>query len=109
MRRKHILIFGKEEILMSGLLRRLQDQETLSVDHFTTKNVKKMVAEIKSKMPDVILVDDSLTSLIYEIFYQLPKNHFYHLIVVNSKENKIQIFITQNIEIETITDFIEVL
>lgn len=109
MQRKHILIIGKEEILISGLLHRLQDQQTLLVDHFTTKNIPQMIAVIKAKEPDVILVDDSLTSLIYEIFIQLPNNHPYHLIVVNSKENKIQIFFTHNIEIQTISDFIDVL
>jgi len=109
MHKKHILIMGNEEILISGLLHRLQKQKKLIVDQFTTKNINKIIAEIKRTEPDVILMDDSLTSRIYEIFFQLPEDHIYHLVIINSKENKIQILITQKVEIHTIADFIDVL
>lgn len=109
MQYKRILILGKEKLLISGLLTHLQDQGKLWVYQFGRNDTGEIISEINKVKPDAILMDDSYTSEITEIFFNLPDDQKLHLIIINSKESTIQIFDTQKIEIHTMADFINVL
>jgi hypothetical protein len=100
---------GKEKLLISGLLTHLQDQGKLKVYQFNGNEIEDIISEINKVKPDAILMDDSFTSEIVEIFFHIPDDQKFHLIIINSKENKIQIFDTQKIEIHTMEDFINAL
>jgi hypothetical protein len=106
---KRILILGKEALLFSGLLPHLQRQGELLIHKFDGLRIDDIVAEIKKIKPHAILMDDSFNSLIIDVFIKLPDDQKYHLIIINSKENTIQILDAQKVEISSIEDFINVL
>lgn len=109
MQSKQILIVGKEDLLNFGLLTHLQDQGKLIVHKISSNDIGEVLNQIIKLKPDAILLDDSATTDIVEIFFQLPDDQNLHLVIINSKENKIQIFDTKKIEIHSMEDFINVL
>jgi len=109
MRPKKILIVGKEELLISGLLTHLQNLEKIQVYQYSKKKVDGILAEIRKVEPDAILMDDSFTSIIGDIFSHFPDDQCFHFVIINTKENKLQILDTKRIEIHTMVDIINVL
>ena len=109
MHSKRILIVDGGELLIGGLLNNLQDQGKAQVFQINGKDIGKIRTEIQHVVPDVILLDDSYISDLPEIIFQLPENQKFHLIIIYTKENKLQIIDTQYIQIQTIADFINVL
>ena len=109
MHSKRILIVGNGELLIAGLLPNLQDQGMVQVFQINGNDTGKIRAEIQQVVPDVILLDGSYTSSLSEILFQLPDNQKIHVIIINTKDNNLQIIDTQYIEIQTMADFINVL
>lgn len=109
MQNKRILIVGEDDLLISGLLTHLQDQGKLIIHQFTGTGLKEIISEIRKTKPDVILMDDSFSKVVSDFFSQLPDVQNVNLVIINSKENKIQKVNSQKIEIHSIEDFINVL
>ena len=109
MQLKRILIVGSEGIFISGLLIRLQEIRKLKVYRTDGENIIGVIATIVEIEPDVIVMDDSVGVSISDLLFELPENYSLNVIIINTKENKLQIFNTKKIHIKTMEDFIEVL
>ena len=106
---KQVLIVGPEDLLISGLLTHLQDQGNLFIQKFAGTEFKDIISEIRKTKPDVVVMDDSFSSIVGQIFSRLPDVQDLNLVIINSKENKIRKINTQKIEVHSIEDFINVI
>ena len=109
MHSKRILIVGNTEILISGLFSKLTRQTGLDVHQISNMDTDSIITELQNTKADVLLVEDTLAFEIPEILCRLPANQKLQLIIISTKENKIQLFDTQKIEIHSMSDFINVL
>ncbi|MCJ7700315.1 MAG: hypothetical protein MUO62_01925 [Anaerolineales bacterium] len=104
---KRVLVVINKLLFGVGLESLLSQEQDLSVKSIPFKNKKTLVKEIRQYEPNVVLVDESIRTTnmptIFDILTGFPD---IRLLVINTRENSIQVYDKQEIQVTRSLDFI---
>ena len=107
---KRILILRNSLVLNSGVQSLLSKQRAFDVIGMEVHTRKELFKTIDDFKPDVIIVDDEyLVKNLAALLRFLQKYPKTRTIILSLKGNTIQIYDTQQIQIENISDFLSVI